>query len=161
MVLNIHEREYPVDVSLLGELIDGLSSRADRLWPAHRWPAMRLDGPLGPGAKGGHGPIRYTVETFEPGRSVRFRFTGPLGLVGWHGFDAEPAGPGRSRLRHTVEADLRGGMRLTWPLALRWLHDAAVEDALDCAGRALGQDLPERRLSAPVRLLRRLKRRSR
>ena len=161
MVVNIHAREYPVGVEALGALLDGLSSAGDRLWPAHRWPAMRLDGPLLPGARGGHGPIRYTVEAFEPGRCVRFRFTGPKGLIGWHGFDVEPAGAGHSRLRHTVRAELRGAMRLSWPLAFRWLHDAAVEDALDCAARALGQDLPPRPFSPAVRLLRRLKRRAR
>ncbi len=161
MVVNIHAREFPVAVETLGALIDGLGSASDRLWPARRWPPMRFDGALRVGAKGGHGPIRYTVEAFEPGHAIRFRFTGPRGLIGWHGFEAEPAGPGRSRLRHTLEAELRGAMRLSWPLAFRWLHDAAVEDALDCAGKALGQDLPERRFSMPVKLLRRLKRRTR
>lgn len=159
MVLNIHEREFPVGVEALGALLDGLGSDSDRLWPARRWPPMRFDGALGVGAQGGHGPIRYTVEAFEPGRSVRFRFTGPEGLLGWHGFDAEPTGPERSRLRHTVKADLRGAMRLQWPLAYRWLHDAAVEDALDCAARALGERLPLRPFSPLVRALRRLKRR--
>ncbi|MFN8010263.1 MAG: SRPBCC family protein [Holophagaceae bacterium] len=161
MVVNIHAREYPVAAERLGELLDGLASGRDRLWPSHRWPAMRLDGPLGPGAKGGHGPIRYTVEAYLPGRSVRFRFTGPKGFVGWHGFDVECLGEGRSRLTHTVRAELRGAMRLAWPLAYRWLQDAAVEDALDCAARALEQPTATRSFSPLVRLLRRLKRRSR
>lgn len=161
MVVNIHAREFPVEAERLGELLDGLASDRDRLWPAHRWPPMRLDGPLQVGAKGGHGPIRYVVERYEPGRSVRFRFTGPRGLTGWHALEAESTGGGRSRLRHTVRADLRGGMRLQWPLAIRWLHDALIEDAFDCAARALGQPGPDRPHSLAVRLLRRLKRRSR
>lgn len=161
MIENIHAREYAVDAERLGRFLDALGSPADRLWPSHRWPAMRFDGPLRPGAQGGHGPIRYTVEALDPGRSVRFRFTGPAGLVGWHGFDVASAGAGRSTLRHTVRAELRGAMRLSWPLVFRWLHDAVAEDALDCVARALGQDLPQRPHSLAVRLLRRLKRRSR
>ncbi len=122
---------------------------------------MRFDGPLRPGAAGGHGPIRYVVESFDPGLAVRFRFTAPEGFVGWHGFDIEAISEGRSRLRHTIRADVKGAMRLTWPLALRWLHDACVEDALDCAARALGEPLPQRRHSLAVRILRRLGRRAR
>lgn len=161
MVVNIHTREFPVSVDQVGALIDGLSSPSDRLWPSHRWPAMRFDGPMKPGAKGGHGPIRYTVESHEPGRSVRFRFTGPEGLNGWHSLDVEPVGNGRSTLRHTLRAELQGATRLSWPLAFRWLHDALVEDALDCAARALGESLPDRPHSLPVRILRRLGRRIR
>ncbi|MBK8725138.1 MAG: SRPBCC family protein [Holophagaceae bacterium] len=161
MVVNIHAREYPVSAERLGALLDGLGSPGDQLWPGHRWPALRFDGPLRTGAKGGHGPIRYTVEAYEPGRSLRCRFTGPAGFIGWHGFDIEPVGADRSILRHTVRAELRQGMRLQWPLAIRWLHDACVEDALDCAARAFGEALPDRPFTPAVRLLRRLKRRSR
>ena len=52
-------------------------------------------------------------------------------------------------------------MRLTGPLALRWLHDACVEDALDCAARAFGDPMPQRAHSLAVRLLRRVGRRIR
>jgi hypothetical protein len=161
VVLNIHAREYPVGLEALGALIDNLGSGNDRFWPRHRWPALRLDGPLAPGAQGGHGPIRDLVEAYDPGRLIRFRFTGPEGLAGWHALEAESTEGGRSRLRHTVRADLRGGMRLQWPLALRWLHDALIEDAFDCAARALGQPVPDRPFPLHVRLLRRLRRRSR
>ena len=161
MVTNIHSREYPVDAARLAALLDKLGTAEDRLWPSHRWPPMRFDGPLRPGAAGGHGPIRYVVDSFDPGQAVRFRFTAPKGFVGWHGFDIEAVGEGRSRLSHTIRADVKGAMRLTWPLALRWLHDACVEDALDCAARALGEPLPDRKHSLAVRILRRLGRRSR
>ncbi|MBL0211865.1 MAG: SRPBCC family protein [Holophagaceae bacterium] len=160
MVTNIHSREYPVDTARLAALLDKLGTAEDRLWPSHRWPPMRFDGPLRPGAAGGHGPIRYVVDSFDPGRSLRFRFTAPEGFIGWHGFDIEAVGEGRSRLSHTIQADVKGGMRLTWPLALRWLHDACVEDALDNAARALGEPLPQRRHSLAVRILRRLGRRA-
>ncbi|MER5461131.1 hypothetical protein ABT010_10670 [Streptomyces sp. NPDC002668] len=41
---------------------------------------MRLDRPLGVGARGGHGPVRHTVVGWASGRRVRFRFTGPRGF---------------------------------------------------------------------------------
>ncbi len=74
-VLGIHTRTLPVSGEEIGRLIDGLAGREDRLWPGDRWPPMRLDRPLEVGASGGHGPIRYTVEAYEPGRWVRFRST--------------------------------------------------------------------------------------
>ena len=94
---------------------------------------MRFDRPLAVGAIGGHGPIRYVVEEYEPGRRISFRFTAPRGFVGTHGFDVEEAAPHVSRVRHELVMRLEGWARLAWPLAFRWLHDALVEDALDCA----------------------------
>jgi hypothetical protein len=105
--------------------------------PRASWPAMRLDRPLSVGARGGHGPIRYEVTEYEPGRSVVFRFRAPRGFVGTHTFEiAETGVDGRSAtLRHVVQMDLEGPARLAWPLVYRWLHDALVEDALDNAER--------------------------
>jgi len=80
-VLNIHERALDATAEKVGLLIDGLGSANDLLWPVDRWPAMRLDRPLGVGAVGGHGPIRYCVESYSPGRSVQFRFIEPRGFA--------------------------------------------------------------------------------
>ncbi|MFB6520879.1 hypothetical protein [Streptomyces sp. NPDC056401] len=97
-VLNVHERILRAD---------------DRLWPHGSWPAMRLDPCLSVGAKGGHGPIRYTVSAYEP------------------------------------------GVRVSWPLVFRWLHDALAEDALDRAEPACsGTVARPARWSPYVRLLR-------
>jgi hypothetical protein len=134
-ILNVHERALPVAVGEAIALIDGLSSTADRLSPAKAWPPMRLDRPLGVGARGGHGPIRYFVEAYEPGRSVLFRFTGPPGFDGTHGFELleDPV-----RLRHTLAMRARGRAMLTWPLLFRPLHDAVLEDSLAMAEASLG-----------------------
>ena len=58
-------------------------------------------------------------------------------------------------LRHVAEARLSGVMRLAWLLAIRWAHDAVLEEQLDNAERAAGVEpaRPARR-SAWVRLLR-------
>jgi hypothetical protein len=84
-VRNVHRRAIG-SPEQLGALLDGLASDADRLWPGDRWPRMRLDGPLAVGARGGHGPVRYRVERYEPSRHVRFRFERPRGFDGIHEF---------------------------------------------------------------------------
>lgn len=72
IVRNIHERRLRASAAEVGALLDSLASSSVRVWPRDTWPAMRFDRPLAPGASGGHGPIRYTVEVYEPGRSIRF-----------------------------------------------------------------------------------------
>ena len=167
VVRNVHERliETPpgAGAGRGRELIDKLASRDDVTWPRDRWPAMRFDRPLAVGAAGGHGPIRYFVEAYERGRAVTFRFTGPRGFVGTHGFEVEEtAGAGATgggatiRVRHTLSMETRGAPRLTWPLLFRPLHDALVEDALDRAeGHCAESPVARRSWSRRVRMLRR------
>ncbi|OFW55102.1 MAG: hypothetical protein A2V75_03055 [Actinobacteria bacterium RBG_16_70_17] len=138
---NVHERHLPAGCDRVGGLIDGLGSTPDPLWPTEQWPPMRFDRPLGPGAAGGHGPIRYRVEEHEPGSRVRFRFTGPPGLDGTHDFTVQ-AVPGGCRLCHTIEGRASGRMLAAWPLVFRPLHDALLEDALDKAERAITGSAP-------------------
>lgn len=135
-VHNVHRRAIDVTPQQLGALIDGLAGPGDRLWPADRWPAMRLDRPLQVGARGGHGPIRYWVEHYEPGQRVRFRFVRPRGLDGFHELHLVTSPDHRSpELVHVLDARLHGLGRLSWPLVYRPLHDALLEDALDNAER--------------------------
>ena len=110
-VLNIHKRALNAPAEKVGELIDGLASANDLLWPIDRWPAMQFDRPLGIGASGGHGPIRHVVESYVPGRSIQFRFIEPKGFVGIHRFEIEPTDDRRATLRHVVKCkrqDSRG-----------------------------------------------------
>ncbi|HSG81362.1 MAG TPA: SRPBCC family protein [Gemmatimonadota bacterium] len=158
-VYNLHQRVLPAPASRVGELIDRLAAQDDRLWPGDRWPPIRFDRALGVGAAGGHGPIRYTVEAYEPGHSVRFRFTGPPGLDGWHAFQLEDSGEGQALLRHLIDMDVRGQARFTWPVVFRPLHDALMEDLLDNAAACCGAELEAPRWSPWVRLLRRILRR--
>jgi len=156
MVRNVHERLINTPLTAAGVLIDKLASRDDMLWHDD-WPAMRFDRPLGVGARGGHGPVRYVVEAYEPGRSVRFRFTAPRGFVGTHGFDLVDVAPGTVRLRHVLEMRVESVGRVSWPLAFRWLHDALIEDALDRAAASFGQATTtggRRKWSRRVRVLR-------
>lgn len=154
-MLNVHERVLVATPAEVGALLDRLASREDGIWPRDRWPAMRFDRPLGVGAVGGHGPVRYNVEDYQPGRSVRFRFTAPRGFLGTHGYEIEERA-GETLLRHVLKMRTEGPALLTWPLMFRPMHDALIEDSLDRAERSLGRE-PARpnRWSARVRLLRR------
>ncbi len=153
-VLDIHERELPASPQQVGALIDSLSSRDDALWPRHCWPRMAFDRPLGVGAAGGHGPVRYVVDAYAPGQSIRFRFTGPRGFDGHHCLEIVPLTARSSLLRHTIAMSARGSARLTWPLFFRPLHDALLEDALAVAQASLGQTPLVRPWSLRVRVLR-------
>jgi hypothetical protein len=158
-IYNIHERNIEAAPQVVGGLIDSLSTAGDRLWPREKWPALALDGPLGVGARGGHGPVRYTVFEYVPGQRVEFRFdeTGlTAGLDGRHVFEVV----GRRRnvvLRHVVDAQCSLSHWLKWQVLIRPMHDALLEDALDLAEREmLGRVNKPARWSLWTRLLRRL-----
>jgi hypothetical protein len=158
-VLNVHERTLSCPPEVLGALIDGLAGEEDALWPRRAWPAMRFDRPLEAGARGGHGPVRYTITGYVPGTWIRFGFTGPRGFRGFHEFTVRRAGDG-AVLGHTLAMHLRGPARVSWPLLFGPLHDALIEDSLDCAEQtAAGQVVRPARWSLYIRLLRRLLRR--
>jgi hypothetical protein len=154
-VHNVHEREFGSDASAVGALIDSLGGPADSLWPSKLWPPMWLDPGLRVGARGGHGPIRYTVEQYIPGRSVLFRFSAPRGSEGTHRFEVDHRS-GRIVLRHVLTMRTKGWALVTWPLVFRPLHDALLEDLLDAAATALGHACRPRRWSGYVRILRAL-----
>lgn len=153
-VLNIHQRTFALPPGDVGALIDTLATPKDPLWPGDLWPTMAFDRPLSVGATGGHGPIRYRVEDYQPGKSIRFRFLGPAGFDGWHGFDVLPDAADGTVLRHTVDMRTSGPALLSWPILFRPLHDALMEDALARAQASLGQDPTVVKWPAWVRLLR-------
>ena len=133
MVYNIHQREIAAPANEVGLLIDSLASKNDRLWPRSEWPAMRLDGPLGVGAAGGHGPVRYFVSAYEPGSRIAFQFTGPSGFNGYHSFTVTSMANNSTELRHELSMAPQGRAKLTWPLFFRPLHNSLIEESLDRA----------------------------
>lgn len=134
-LMNIHERTIDAPVEVVGALLDRLATENDPLWP-DRWLPMRLDRPLQVGADGGHGDVRYRVSMYEPGRRVRFEFHRSTGIDGYHELTVEALDHHRSRMRHTLEGQPRGVMRVLVPLMVEQLHDALLEDLLDNAERA-------------------------
>ena len=115
---------------------------------------MWLDKPLGTGATGGHGPIRYSVVAHEPGKRVTFKFISPRGFVGEHWFEILCDEKLQTTLRHTIDMTLVGSALFAWPLAIRPLHDALIEDALTNAQVALGEEPTAVAWSPWVRVLR-------
>ena len=136
---NVHERVVQGTTREVWALVETLATPNDKLWPPDPWPKMRLDKGLAVGSCGGHDTVRYHVERVEPGRSVVFRFEPPTGLDGFHRFDVIRAGS-RTKLRHTIEAKPTGAMRVAWPLIVRWLHDAMIEEGFDSAEAAQSKE---------------------
>lgn len=155
MIRNTHERTLEASSARVGALLETLGQPNDHLWPSPHWAPMLLDRPLGIGAEGGHGSIRYRVSEYEPGRRVRFTFTQGTGIDGMHELSVEPLTDDRCRLRHVLIGRPRGLMRLLAPLAVESLHDAVLEDLLDNAERqATGRLSSAARWSPWVRLWR-------
>jgi hypothetical protein len=157
-VRNTHERLLDASVQELGRFIDGLAGGDDRLWPHDRWPPMRFDRPLGVGAEGGHGPVRYRVVEYVPGSRIAFGFDPEKGLTrgfqGEHYFELEER-VGQTLMRHVIRADCSPTAWLRWLLVVRPLHDALLEDALDQVAEAVGSPVDKPAKWSPwVRLLR-------
>lgn len=151
---NVHTRDIEAPVERLAPLLDRIGGPDDRLWPAPAWWPMELDRPLGVGADGGHGDIRYHVSEYEPGRRVRFTFDPRIGIVGYHELALVALAPGRTRVRHELVCTTRGSMRLLAPI-VETLHDAVLEDLLDNAERlATGTVRAPARWSLSVRVWR-------
>jgi hypothetical protein len=137
-VHEVHERRLPGDAA---ELID----HPERMWPSDRWPELRPEG---------LGFLRHELVEHEPGRRVTFRITGPRGLSGSHGWQLDG-----ETMRHTVDGECSGLMRIGWPLVVKPIHSALHEDVLDRAEAAVGGAPAPREFSPRVRVLRRVLRR--
>jgi hypothetical protein len=132
-IYNVHERTLPIDVQAAWELLTSLGGPDDRLWPADRWPRIRLEDGVTPGSRGRHSFVRYTVVGVEPERRIRFRLRDMPGFEGEHAFELAPAGADASVLRHILLAELRGPAVLYWRAFIGRLHDALLQDLLDRA----------------------------
>jgi len=137
-IRNVHERRIAADPEVVWDLLMVMPGPDGRLWPPGI-PPMRFDRPLAVGAYGRHGPIHYKVTSLDPSAgNLVFEFREPTGLVGHHSFHVRPDENASAVLRHEVIANPEGWMRLEWPLIIRWVHDAVVEEILDRAEVATG-----------------------
>lgn len=130
-VINIHKRIINHPKEKVSELLGTLSTKNDKIWPNEKWPAMIFSKGLVEGAKGGHGPIRYSIEKYKPKEFIQFKFSKPIGFNGIHKFEILELENGKTELRHTIAIDAIGKGLLTWLIAIRPLHNALLEDALD------------------------------
>ncbi len=83
------------------------------------------------GARGGHGPIKYSIQKYKPGVQIEFNFIKPDGFIGIHKFEIEEIDSTKTEIKHTVKMYLSGKGILIWYFAIKWLHDALLEDCLD------------------------------
>jgi hypothetical protein len=134
---NTHERLLPVPAAEVGRLLDRIGRPGDPLWPSPTWIPMRLDRPLTVGATGGHGPVRYHVSAYRPGRLVEFTFDPRIGLTGTHTFEVIAHGDDACLLRHRLVATPDARMRLLWPALVGACHDTVLEHLLDNAEHAV------------------------
>jgi hypothetical protein len=130
-IVNVHRRWLITSPEDAWRLIANLGGKHELLWP-RGWPPMRFDRPLGLGAVGGHGPIGYYVEEYRPPELIRFRFTAPKGVEGYHEFRIVPE-IGGVRFRHTMRIRTRGLFTWLWLLAIQPMHDALLQDLMDRA----------------------------
>ena len=153
-VLNIHKRILHQPKSKVSELLKTLSTENDKIWPS-KWPRMKFKTGIQVGAKGGHGPIRYTVEKYNPDEIIQFRFSKPSGLNGIHKFEITEISDKQTEIKHTIDMDTEGTGTLLWIFAIRSLHDALIEDGLDNFENNFSGDLKSSEWSLWVRFLRR------
>lgn len=134
---NVHERVLAADIERVAPLLAGLGGPDDRLWPSPAYEPLRFDGPLALGVTGTNGPVRLHVSAYEPGR--RLELTTEPGEVfqGTLAWEIEPAGLGRTRMRHVSEGEVAGSWRWLFPL-VGPQHNHCIESMLDRAEVAVG-----------------------
>lgn len=155
-ILNIHRRVINQSIDNISSLLETLATRDDKMLATNKWPAMRLDQGLLVGSKGGHGPIRYTVVDYVPSQSIKFKFSKPKGFNGFHKFEFIVLEDKRTEIKHTIEMDTVGIGILTWVFAVRWLHDAFIEDSFDKIENLYLAEPKTSQWSLWVRILRRV-----
>lgn len=130
-VLNVHSRTINAPKHEVVKLLETLSTENDVIWPSENWPRMKFKGGIQVGAKGGHGPIRYSVEKYNPNEIIQFRFSRPLGFSGIHKFDIKELPGNKTEVSHVIDMDTDIGGTIKWVCAVRSLHNALIEDGLD------------------------------
>jgi hypothetical protein len=139
VISNVHQRLLSASMDEVGALLDAVAEPGNALWPAPPWPPIVLDRPLGVGANGGHGPVRYACVSYQPGRRVEFEFRLPTPVRGGHALELieHPEGV---LLQHTLIGEPIGieGW-LAWTVVFRAMHDVVLEQLMDRAETALGR----------------------
>ena len=129
-VLNIHSRHISQPKIEVAKLFKTLATENDLMLATDKWSPMKLDKGMQVGSKGGHGPIRYFITEYLQDNSVTFQFDF-TGFNGFHKFELFETGQNKTQLKHTIDMTTTGSATLKWAMAIRWLHDAYIEDAFD------------------------------
>ena len=159
-VINIHKREINQPKSEVARLFSTLSSENDLMLATDKWPPMKLDKGLQVGSKGGHGPINYFVTDYQKDNSITFQFD-MSGFNGFHKFEILEIEQDKTQLKHTIAMATGGPATIKWALAIRWLHDAYIEDAFDKVENYFTKDKKRSEWSWWVKTLRKIMNRKR
>lgn len=154
-VINIHKRLINQPKTELARLFKTLATDNDMVLAKDKWSPMKLDNGLQVGSKGGHGPIRYFVTDYQPDNSITFQFD-LKGFDGFHKFVMEEIEPNKTLLTHIIDLTTSGSATLKWALAIRWLHDAYIEDAFDKVENHFTSEKRKSEWSLWVRFLRKI-----
>jgi len=154
-VINIHKRVLQQPKTEIAKLFNTLATANDMMLATDKWPPMKLDKGLQVGSKGGHGPIKYFVTEYQPEKSITFQFT-LTGFNGFHRFDINELEANKTELSHIINMTTTGSATLKWGLAIRWLHDAFIEDAFDKVENHFTKAQKNTEWSLWVRTLRRI-----
>ena len=129
-VTNVHKRQISQPKTELAKLFKTLASDNDMMLAIDKWSPMKLDKGLQVGSKGGHGPIKYFITDYQPDNSITFQFD-LEGFDGFHKFEIVETELNKTQLTHIIDLTTSGSATLKWALAIRFLHDAYIEDAFD------------------------------
>ena len=129
-IINIHTRKIAQPKSEIAKFFKTLASENDMMLATNKWPPMKLDKGLQIGSRGGHGPIRYFVTEYQQDNFIKFQFD-LKGFDGFHKLEISETDLGTTILAHTIDMETSGMASLKWIFAIRWLHDAYIEDAFD------------------------------
>ncbi len=155
-VLNVHRRDLHFPIEQVSRIVASLATDEDRFWPHENWPKMRFKNGLKVGERGGHGPIRYHLEKYESGILYEFRFAVPKGFDGIHRLEVSDQGGQVTCVKHAIEMTTSGKGTLYWIFAIRSLHDALLEDALDKLENQLANTIKSTKWSFWVKVLRKV-----
>ncbi|GBC62729.1 hypothetical protein DENIS_3706 [Desulfonema ishimotonii] len=152
-ITNKHTRIIEKPISDVSVLLNSLSSNDDQLWPHENWAPIKLDRELSEGATGGHGPIKYVITEFKPGRKINFRFIEPSNFQGNHWFELIEKGENKTEISHTIKMNVAATAIIPWLIMIRPTHDALIEDSFDKVQLKLGLTFQRKKWSFWVRLL--------
>ncbi|AWV97061.1 hypothetical protein [Arcticibacterium luteifluviistationis] len=153
-VKNIHKRILKASKQQVEKSMLSLSKVRDEIWPLEKWPAMKFKEGIKIGAKGGHGPIRYTVEKYDPTQIIEFRFSRPRGFDGIHKFEISELSQQEIEITHTIAMETSGKATLTWIFVIRPLHNALMEDAFNKLENGLSNTNKKTKWNIWVKMLR-------
>lgn len=134
-MINTHRRVVAASPDRVWEVLARIGSPDDELFP-QEWGSVRAPEGIRGGAPLHHRGMLCRIEAAEPGRRLWIAF--PPDHGGEHGFTLTRASGGGTVVTHTLRVRQRSADRLSWFLAVRSIHNAVIEAALDNLERAVG-----------------------